>query len=60
MLDGAGYNTACSDKNLLLEVVSAQIKKRPALKDIGWGNDRGGDESDTEDSEDEDSETDGN
>lgn len=47
LLNGAGYNTACADKILLLEVSSAQIKKRPALKDIEWGKDRGGDESDT-------------
>jgi hypothetical protein len=51
LLDGAGYNTACGDKNLLLEVGSAQIKKRPALKDVEWGKDRGGDESNEEDSE---------
>lgn len=51
LLKGASWNPAGGDENLLLEVASSQIKKRPALKDVGWGADQEEDESEDEDSE---------
>lgn len=51
LLKGASWSTACGDENLLLDVASSQIKKWPALKDVGWGADQEEDGSENEDSE---------
>ncbi|KAL2819092.1 hypothetical protein BDW59DRAFT_181768 [Aspergillus cavernicola] len=50
LLDGAGSNK--SEPTLLLEVASAQIKTRPALKDVDWHPE---DETDEDEDDEEDS-----
>lgn len=51
LLEGASWNTACGDENLLLEIASSQIKMLPAFNDAWWGGDRDDDESESEDNE---------